>query len=100
MQDAASYQKLLDYIHEREALEGVKRGLAGVEAGRVTPLDKFAKDSAKANAESLDRWVIERAPLRGPEWCDKLPDSRCSLARRPAGRTARSQCPIREAGSI
>ncbi len=44
VQDAASYQKLLDRVDEMEALEGIKRGLADVEAGRVTPLKKFEKD--------------------------------------------------------
>jgi prevent-host-death family protein len=47
VQDAASYQKLLVYIDEMEALEGIKRGLADVEAGRVTPLAKFEKDFRK-----------------------------------------------------
>jgi len=47
VQDAASYQKLLDYIDEMEALEGIKRGLADVDAGRVTPLEKFEKDFRK-----------------------------------------------------
>ena len=31
-------------IDEMEALEGIKRGLADVDAGRVTPLKKFEKD--------------------------------------------------------
>jgi PHD/YefM family antitoxin component YafN of YafNO toxin-antitoxin module len=44
VQDAASYQKLLDRVDELEALEGIKRGLADVEAGRVTPLRRFEKD--------------------------------------------------------
>lgn len=47
VQDAASYQRLLDYIDEMEALEGIKRGLADVEAGTVTPLEKFEKDFRK-----------------------------------------------------
>jgi len=47
VQDAASYQKLLNYIDQMEALEGLKRGLADVEAGRVTPLEKFEKDFRK-----------------------------------------------------
>jgi prevent-host-death family protein len=47
VQDAASYQKLLAYIDEMEALEGIKRGLADVEAGRVTPVEKFEKDFRK-----------------------------------------------------
>jgi len=44
VQDAAAYQKLLDRVDEMEALEGIKRGLADVEAGLVTPLKKFEKD--------------------------------------------------------
>ncbi|MEO8663212.1 MAG: type II toxin-antitoxin system Phd/YefM family antitoxin [Bryobacteraceae bacterium] len=44
VQDALSYQKLLDRVDELEALEGIKRGLADVEAGRVTPLREFEKD--------------------------------------------------------
>ena len=47
VQDAASYQKLLNYIDDMEALEGIKRGLADVEAGRVTPVEKFEKDFRK-----------------------------------------------------
>jgi len=41
VQDAASYQKLLNRMDELEAIEGIKRGLADVEAGRVTPLRDF-----------------------------------------------------------
>ena len=44
VQDAASYQKLLDRMDELEALEGMKRGLADVEAGRVTPLKEFEQE--------------------------------------------------------
>jgi len=44
VQDAASYQRLLDYIEEMEALGGIKRGLADAKAGRVTPLEKFEKE--------------------------------------------------------
>lgn len=44
VQDASSYQKVLDRFDELEALQGIKRGLAHVEAGRVTPLRKFAKE--------------------------------------------------------
>ena len=47
VQDAVSYQKLVDYIDEMEALEGIRRGVADVEAGRVTPLEKFEKDFRK-----------------------------------------------------
>jgi prevent-host-death family protein len=44
VQDALSYQKLLDRVDELEALEGIHRGLADVKAGRVTPLRQFEKE--------------------------------------------------------
>ena len=47
VQDAASYQKLLDYLDELEALEGIKRGLADVKAGRVTSVGDFEKEFRK-----------------------------------------------------
>ena len=47
VQDAASYQKLLDHLDELEALQEIKRGLADVEAGRVTPLEDFEKEFRK-----------------------------------------------------
>jgi prevent-host-death family protein len=50
VQDAASYQKLLEYLDQMESLEGIKRGLADVEAGRVTPLEKFEKNFRKRHA--------------------------------------------------
>jgi prevent-host-death family protein len=44
VQDAASYQRLLNRMEEMEALEGLKRGLADAKAGRVTPVEKFEKE--------------------------------------------------------
>jgi PHD/YefM family antitoxin component YafN of YafNO toxin-antitoxin module len=44
LQDAASYQKLLDDTDERQALAGIRRGLADVEAGRVKPLEEFERE--------------------------------------------------------
>ena len=44
VQDAVSYQRLVERIDELEAIEGIKRGLAGVAAGRVTPLKRFEKE--------------------------------------------------------
>ncbi|HYL77723.1 MAG TPA: type II toxin-antitoxin system Phd/YefM family antitoxin, partial [Bryobacteraceae bacterium] len=41
VQDAASYQKLLDRVDELETLDGIKRGLKDVEGGRVTTLRQF-----------------------------------------------------------
>jgi prevent-host-death family protein len=56
VQDAASYQKLIDRVDELEALEGVKRGLADVKAGRATPLKKFeAEFRAKRGLPSRAR---------------------------------------------
>jgi prevent-host-death family protein len=43
VQDAASYQKLLRRVDELEALEGIGRGVADVEAGRVIPLQQFER---------------------------------------------------------
>ncbi len=43
VQEAVAYQRLLDRMDELEALEGIKRGLADVAAGRVTPLREFEK---------------------------------------------------------
>ena len=44
VQDAAAYQKLLNRLDELEALDGIKRGLADVAAGRVTPLTEFENE--------------------------------------------------------
>ena len=44
VQDAASYQKLLDRVDQLEALEGIKRGVADVTAGRVTPMREFDRE--------------------------------------------------------
>jgi prevent-host-death family protein len=52
VQDAASYQRLLDRLDETEALAGIKRGLADVKAGRVTPLKEFEKEFRKKHGVS------------------------------------------------
>jgi prevent-host-death family protein len=52
VQDAASYQKLLDQVDELEALGGVQRGLADVQAGRVIPLEAFEKKFRKKHGLS------------------------------------------------
>jgi prevent-host-death family protein len=44
VQDAASYQRLLDQIEEMEAVAGIKRGLADARAGRVTSVQRFGKE--------------------------------------------------------
>jgi PHD/YefM family antitoxin component YafN of YafNO toxin-antitoxin module len=43
VQDAASYQKLLDRVDELEALDAIKRGAADFDAGRVTLLSDFER---------------------------------------------------------
>ena len=50
VQDAAAYQKLLVRVDEMEALDGIKRGLADVAAGRVTPLKEFEISDEKPTA--------------------------------------------------
>jgi len=45
-------------------------------------------DAAKVDAENLYRWAIEKAPLRGPEWFEKLLESLYSLNHNP------SRCPL------
>lgn len=41
VQDAASYQKLLDAMEYLEAIAGIKEGLADVKAGRTRSLAEF-----------------------------------------------------------
>ncbi len=45
-------------------------------------------DSAKADADQIYDWVIERAPLRGPEWFEELIDCLYSLEEQP------NRCPL------
>jgi hypothetical protein len=44
VQDAASYQKLLDEMDEQQALAGIGRGLADIKAGRGKPLGEFERE--------------------------------------------------------
>jgi prevent-host-death family protein len=44
VQDAESYQKLLDAIDESEAIEGIRRGLEDVGCGRTKPVDEAFAD--------------------------------------------------------
>ncbi len=41
VQDAESYQKLMDELERLEAIAGIKQGLEDVEAGRSTSLSEF-----------------------------------------------------------
>lgn len=44
VQDAVSYQKLLNRVDELEAMEGIQRGLSDLQASRVTPLREFESE--------------------------------------------------------
>ncbi len=41
VQDAASYQKLLDLAEEARVVEGIRQGLEDMKAGRTVTLDDF-----------------------------------------------------------
>ena len=41
VQDAASYQKLLDIIERARVIEGIQRGLDDMNAGRMIPHEEF-----------------------------------------------------------
>jgi plasmid stabilization system protein ParE len=45
-------------------------------------------DSAKADANRIYDWVVERAPVRGPEWFEELIDSLYTLEQLP------NRCPL------
>ena len=44
VQDAASYQKLLDMAEEARVLDGIRRGLEDMKAGRGRPADEVFDD--------------------------------------------------------
>jgi predicted transcriptional regulator len=47
VQDAVSHQKPPDNLDELETIEGIKRGLADLAAGRVTSVENFEKGFRK-----------------------------------------------------
>lgn len=58
-------------------------------------------DAAKAEASQIYDWVVERAPMRGPEWFEDLIDClysleelplRCPLAREAEGAWREIRC--------
>ena len=55
VQDAASYQKFLDEVDQREALEGIRRGLESMGRGEGIPLEDFVKQMTKKY--NIDRTV-------------------------------------------
>ena len=44
VQDAKSYQKLLDALERLEAIAGIKQGLEDVEAGRTVSMEEFKQE--------------------------------------------------------
>ncbi|WP_414624447.1 type II toxin-antitoxin system Phd/YefM family antitoxin [Calothrix sp. CCY 0018] len=44
VQDAESYQKLLDALERLEAIAGIKQGLEDVEAGRTVSMEGFEQE--------------------------------------------------------
>ncbi|MGI2905466.1 type II toxin-antitoxin system Phd/YefM family antitoxin [Tolypothrix sp. VBCCA 56010] len=44
VQDAESYQKLLDALERLEAIAGIKQGLEDVETGRTSSLSEFYQE--------------------------------------------------------
>jgi len=44
VQDAQSYQKLLDALERLEAIAGIKQGLEDVEAGRTVSMEEFEQE--------------------------------------------------------
>ena len=44
VQDAKSYQQLLEKIEKLEAIAGIKQGLADIESGQTRPVTEFAKE--------------------------------------------------------
>jgi PHD/YefM family antitoxin component YafN of YafNO toxin-antitoxin module len=53
VQDAASYQKLLDLAEEARVVEGIRRGLEDMKAGRTIGLDEFKQHARKMHGISI-----------------------------------------------
>jgi prevent-host-death family protein len=47
VQDAASYQRLLELVDRLEAIEGIGRGLDDVAQGKTKPIDKVRQEKKK-----------------------------------------------------
>jgi prevent-host-death family protein len=52
IQDAVSYQKLLDTIEELETIIGIRRGLEDIAQGQTRPLNQFIEEMNKKHAIS------------------------------------------------
>jgi prevent-host-death family protein len=44
VQDAASYQKLLNVLDQVEAIEGIRKGLKSVQEGRTRPVEEVFEE--------------------------------------------------------
>jgi PHD/YefM family antitoxin component YafN of YafNO toxin-antitoxin module len=53
VQDAASYQKLLDLAEEAKVVEGIRQGLEDMKAGRTRSLDQFKEHVRKTHGISV-----------------------------------------------
>ncbi|MBD6617973.1 type II toxin-antitoxin system prevent-host-death family antitoxin [Nostoc sp. B(2019)] len=47
VQDAESYQKLLELLEQLETIAGIRKGLEDVEAGRTRPVEEFEQEMQK-----------------------------------------------------
>ncbi|MEI6332740.1 MAG: type II toxin-antitoxin system Phd/YefM family antitoxin [Pseudanabaena sp. ELA645] len=52
IQDATSYQKLLDTIEELETILGIKQGLEDLAQGRTRPVNQFIEEMQKKHGIS------------------------------------------------
>jgi prevent-host-death family protein len=52
VQDAVSYQKLLDYIEHLETIIGIKKGLEDIEKGDTQSLNQFIEEMQKKHGIS------------------------------------------------
>jgi prevent-host-death family protein len=55
VQDAASYQKFLDELDQREALEGIRRGLEQANRGEGRPMREFLRELGAKHGINLDK---------------------------------------------
>jgi len=53
VQDASSYQKLLDLAEEAKVVEGIRQGLEDMKAGRTISLDAFKEHVRKKHGISV-----------------------------------------------
>ncbi|MBN3926694.1 type II toxin-antitoxin system Phd/YefM family antitoxin [Nostoc sp. NMS4] len=44
VQDAESYQKLLELLEQLETIAGIRKGLEDVDAGRTRPVEEFEQE--------------------------------------------------------